>query len=268
MVDMITSIIPFLFVSCHALTMQHASPQKLGHDHQMKTTPTNTPTSALRVQSSTHVGVNDSEKPLVVMFRLESEAAEFYVSRTMDSLKQHQYEFKIVNAVDGVRLGNTGVRDMTNTTFKNLSPQEEGCWASHIMAWKMFETFRRPIVSLEADTTAVQEWTVDPSVFADYDILFLHSHDSQHKSCDSSKGTYVTAGLHTWYATGSLLFTGRRPDLVMRELGKEIDLPIGHWLNLMFRTKRLNVGALCPAHFHQNEDHRSTVQKRPRLARR
>jgi len=236
MVDMKTSIILFFFVSCHALT------------------------SALRVQSSSYAGVNDSEKPLVVMFRMESEAAEFYVSRTMDSLQKHHYEFKIVNAVDGVRVGKTGVRDITNVTFKKLSPQAQGCWASHIMAWKMFETFRRPIVSLEADTTAVQEWAVDPSIFADYDILFLHSHKQQKHACDSRKGTYVTAGLDTWYATGSLLFTGRRPNLVMRELGKKINLPIGHWLNLMSQTKQLNVGALCPAHFHQNEDHKSTIQ--------
>jgi GR25 family glycosyltransferase involved in LPS biosynthesis len=201
------------------------------------------------------------------MMRTKSESEDpkkaWYLKRTTDSLTKYKMDFKIVDAVDGKKEGAKRIAELINTTFSpKLSLSRQGLFASHVLAWLESEKLGRPVVSLESDTEAIREFDVDPKVYEDYDVVYIHDHPRLPSKCQKTNSTsyYVREGLKTWFATGAMLFTGRRHQKLKDALQTQVKVPIDHWLNAMWGSKQLKVGALCPAVFKQNTDHESSIE--------
>jgi hypothetical protein len=111
----------------------------------------------------------------------------------------------------------------------------------------------------------VRHWDVDPALYKDYDILFLHEHpfmrhSDTHHSCEAGMRPVVREGLPYWYATGAMLATGRHQQRFLSSVSNtSIHRPLDHWLNEMWETGALRVGSLCPHHFRQHTEFESTV---------
>lgn len=215
--------------------------------------------NTLNISEQVNVSDAASSQPVVLLFRMQSEISSFYVSRTVATLQNHRYRFQVIDAFDGKVLGASGIQQASGLLFDSkLTLPQQGIWASHVAAWHQAAVLGSPVISLEADTAALGEWDIDPRVYAEYDILFLHSHNETQKPCEPKMGIHARQGFGYWYATGAMLFTNRRPEEVWQELRYPIDLPIDWWLNKMWSEKRLRIASLCPNKFHQYTDHAST----------
>lgn len=213
---------------------------------------------ALARMSSMH----EVKKPKVVLLVLESELKAQYVNRSLASLHKYDYDFELMDAVDGRKLGVDGIQNLTHLNFHStLSPAVQGCFASHVMAWRKAQHLGRPVISLESDTHAVSPWIINPSVYDRYDLLVAHNSPLQDSPCDYSKGQHVLPGMSTTYGTGAILFTGRNVPLLEKMLQKQtIHEPIDHWMNHLVSNNALKVGALCPNMFEAAIQHKSTVE--------
>ena len=210
-------------------------------------------------------------KPLVILFMLPKERNTHYVARTVRSLVRNNYEFVVTDSVDAHALGFERIRSLPwlrgiNFDVQGLGNSNRsqhghfGVWASHLAAWDRASGLGRSIISLETDTEAVSEWNTTYNEWVKYDLVFTHDHAHIPQRCDR-KSAPMREGLQYWYACGALLFTGRnggRP--VWNALRRTpIRQPLGHWINTMWRTKRLRVGGMCPGKFFQHLDHQSTI---------
>mmetsp|Transcript_144896 Transcript_144896/g.255410 ORF Transcript_144896/g.255410 Transcript_144896/m.255410 type:complete len:285 (-) Transcript_144896:62-916(-) len=203
----------------------------------------------------------ESRRPKVVLMVLDKEREAGYVNQTLASLEKNSYDFEIMSAIDGPKLGLNGIKKLTNLRFHSkLGPEAQGCFASHVMAWRKAQQLRRPVISLESDTAALSPWMINSSVYDHYDMLVAHNSPWQTAPCDLARGQYVEPGTATTYGTGAILFTGRRYELLEELLQKEITVPIDHWINSLVADRLLQVGALCPSMFAAYVMHKSTVE--------
>lgn len=209
-----------------------------------------------------------AKSPTVVMFRLKKEIGTFHVKRTEQSLSDHWPDDKVcaADAVDGNSLNDhAGAEHVTGIRFgSELVLSEVGCWLSHLSIWRWALANDQPTISLESDAVAVKRWSVDPETYKEYDILFTHGHNSMESKCPAEIDEQIFEGMDYWYATGAMLFTNNNPERVRRVfqeefVAKQVDLPIDHWLNAMWKTKKLKIGQLCPYHFQQTQDHATSI---------
>ena len=180
---------------------------------------------------------------------------------TISSLTEHNYEYIIMPSTPktaSVPGGNASeIIRATGLRLRHPNPGALGCWVSHLRAWSLQSMFQRPVISLEADTKARLPWdAIKTKQWQNYDILFLHDHPNRAVPC--SRDSEILTGLPSRYATGAMFFTGRTQLSKVIEL-IDTSLPIGHWLNLMDRTHKLNIGTLCPSLFGQRTDKSSQI---------
>lgn len=209
-------------------------------------------------------------QPRIISFRLDREKTSAYYNRTKDSLAKYNYSLVCeVESVDGNAWAKWGNRSaITKVNMKLLGAGAEGCFHSHLSAWRLGMKHNMPIVSLESDTVAIKEWSISPDVYKDYDILFLHEHPGTRRKCKTSEINSVREGLEFWFATGAMMYTNNDPEKMERVVKEElldgtVTSPIGHWLNKVWKEKKLRVGSLCPTFFKQIQDHESTVSYVP-----
>lgn len=177
----------------------------------------------------------------------------------------------VTSAVDGHQWVKVKRKKQTEVTKLNIctkcnsvSNGAVGCWLSHLATWRLGIKYNIPIIALESDTSAIANWDISPSVYKDYDILFLHNHQSIQRKCSRTKVNEVREGFPYWYATGAMLYTNNNPSRVKRVWEDELingtaSMPIGHWFNRVYQEKKLRVGSLCPNFFYQRQDHVSTI---------
>ena len=210
--------------------------------------------------------------PQVISFRLDKEKDSFYYNRTKKSLSKYGYPFCETEAVNG-KVWNSTVSMIEKRTaitkmHMNLLPREGpgqiGIFYSHMNAWRLGLQHNTPTISLESDTIAIRKWDVDPAIYKDYDILFLHQHPRIKRKCQADEKDTVREGLQFWYAAGAMMYTNNNPEKMERVFKQEFlegsgpELPVDHWFNKVWKDKSLRVGSLCPPHFRQKQDHEST----------
>jgi len=204
-----------------------------------------------------------SRKPKVVLMVMDSERWHPYVNHTLASLKHFGYDFETMSALDGWIKGEAidHIKNLSDVNFNldKLSLPQQGCFASHVAAWRQSQHWQRPIISLESDTIAVRAWDVEQSVYAQYDLLLVHTHDKVQQRCNQTGSAYVREGRQYWWGAGAVLFTGRRQPVVEEMLRRRIDKPLDHWMNEMWEGGHLRIGSLCPTFFRQTQDHDSQI---------
>jgi len=210
--------------------------------------------------------------PQVVLMSLPREKNTTYLNTTRKSLMKNNYSgFCESNAVDGVELSNSSdllIPTMAGgLSFENKMKVGKwgpiGCFLSHLAIWRLGFEHNIPIIALESDTFSLTAWTFNESTYKDYDILFIHQHYSAATPC-ASNTEHVREGLDFWYATGAMLFTNNNREKVERVWRKElsntlITMPIGHWYNKMYQSRKLKIGSLCPHPFLQDQSHISSM---------
>jgi len=223
--------------------------------------------------------------PLVVTFPMHAERSRPRTTwNTVDALLRLDYDFLVVDAVNGPALGRARVEGLpelrgvsfdnvdvasfvrTNRSFTQRSYLAQlGAFASHARAWTMVPAVGRPVISLEFDVQPTRAWPAGASGLVstcDYDVLILHEHNRQPSRCDPSrKDLHVMEGRDTWYAAGAVLITNVRPGAVMQRLRETspIAKPVDHWLLAQWATGTLRMGTLCPPLFESSDRHKSTL---------
>ena len=211
--------------------------------------------SAITVTAMFITNVHTTPSPLVILFSLQEERSTNWYNESVASLKKYGYDHILMSATHKINADDTLKSFGVTLTHKN--PGQRGCWASHLRAWAMQEYVKRPIISVEADTRAITQLDFIAPQALDYDILFMHDHDYREQKCKNART--INTNIRARYATGAMLFTGNTPFRNIIPLLKT-HLPIGHWINLMDRTKKLKIGSYCPSLFYQRIDKPSIIQ--------
>ena len=182
-----------------------------------------------------------------------------------------------------------------NLTFnKEISKSAIGLFLSHYTAWYKVLNLNsvsssiplsttttrrrkyRPIISLESDVYAINEWNINPSVYQDYDIVFLSAVTLSIKecpipTCKSKNMNHIVTDAKYWYGTGAVLFTAARPQYSLQALSsgefygskklksRVINHPLDWHLRRLFRVGKLKVGQLCPPRYYHPLLHESTI---------
>lgn len=200
-----------------------------------------------------------TQRPLIVVMALSTETKTIWFERTIKSLQKFNYEYIVMpstpkfSSIPGANATET-IRAMRLNLWHSNGGQL-GCWASHLRAWSLMQSLKRPIISLEADTYAIQSIENIPrKILQEFDIMFVHDHRYRKRKCEHG----VEYGRKARYATGAMLFTGRTPLSKVIDM-IDTDLPIDHWLNEIEQQKKLKVATFCPSLFLQPIDKKSLI---------